>query len=258
MSNQEKSSTHSLTVHVAQSRRAMGAHAAADIAREIRACLGRQSGVRMVFAAAPSQNEMLAALREEKGIDWSLVTAFHMDEYLGLPVDAPQRFGLWLRRAIFDHLPFAAAHLIEPADNPEQTAADYAANLNAAPIDMVCCGIGSNGHLAFNDPPADFEDPLTVKAVELDLRCRRQQVDDQCFATLGEVPTRALTITIPGLLAAHAIFCTVPGASKKEAVHRTLSDPINPMCPATALRRHPRCIVYLDPDSAGEVRSVER
>jgi N-acetylglucosamine-6-phosphate deacetylase len=257
MSTLEKSTLNSLTVHVAESRRAMGAHAAADIAREIRACLGKQPGVRMVFAAAPSQSEMLAALREQKGIDWSRVTAFHMDEYLGLPADAPQRFGLWLRRAIFDYLPFAAVHLIEPGDNPEQTAADYAANLNAAPIDIVCCGIGSNGHLAFNDPPADFEDPLTVKAVELDRQCRQQQVDEECFATLSDVPTRALTITIPGLLAGHALFCTVPGTFKREAVRRTLSDPIDPMCPATALRQHPRCTLYLDLDSADEVRCDE-
>jgi N-acetylglucosamine-6-phosphate deacetylase len=257
MPSLEQSSLNSLTVHVAESRSAMGAQAAADIAREIRFCLERQLGVRMVFAAAPSQKEMLAALREEKNIEWPRVTAFHMDEYLGLPADAPQRFGLWLRRAIFDHLPFAAVHLIEPGVDPERTAAEYAESLKAAPIDIVCCGIGSNGHLAFNDPPADFEDPLTVKAVELDGRCRQQQVDDECFATLSEVPTHALTITIPGLLAGHALFCTVPGSSKKEAVRRTLSDPINPMCPATTLRRHPRCNLYLDLDSAGEARSDE-
>jgi glucosamine-6-phosphate deaminase len=177
-----------------------------------------------------------------------------MDEYLGLPADAPQRFGLWLRRAIFDYLPFAAVHLIEPGDNPGQTAADYAAKLNAAPIDIVCCGIGENGHLAFNDPPANFEDPLTVKVVKLDTQCRQQQVDDKCFAMLDDVPTRALTVTMSALLAAHAIFCTVRGAFKKEAVRRTLSDPISPMCPATALRRHPCATMYLDPDSAGEIR----
>jgi glucosamine-6-phosphate deaminase len=242
-----------LTVHVAESRIAMGRCAAADIAGEIRACLERQSDVRMVFAAAPSQSEMLAALREEKEVDWSRVTAFHMDEYLGLPADAPQRFGLWLRHAIFDHKPFSTVYLLEPGDNPAQTAADYAAKLNASPIDIVCCGIGSNGHLAFNDPPADFEDPLTVRIVDLDARCRQQQVDDGCFATLADVPARALTITVPGLLAAHAIFCTVPGALKKEAVRRTLLDAIDPMCPASALRLHPRCAMYLDPDSASEV-----
>ena len=243
-----------LVVHVAESSSVMGACAAADIASEIRACLGRQPSVRMIFAAAPSQSEMLGALRLQKDIDWSRVTAFHMDEYLGLAADAPQRFGLWLRRAIFDHLPFAAVHLIQPGDNPDQAAADYAAKLNAAPIDIVCCGIGANGHLAFNDPPADFEDPLTVKVVKLDMKCRQQQVDDRCFARLADVPTRALTITIPGLLAAHAIFCTVPGANKREAIHHTLCGPINIMCPATVLRRHSNSVLYLDPDSASEVR----
>jgi len=155
MSTLRESLPNALTIHVAKSRIAMGKHAAADIACEIRTCLEKQPGVRMIFAAAPSQSEMLAALSEEKDIDWSRVTAFHMDEYLGLPTDAPQRFGLWLRHAIFDHLPFAAVNLLEPGDNPTQIAADYGAKLQAAPIDIVCCGIGSNGHLAFNDPPAD-------------------------------------------------------------------------------------------------------
>ena len=244
-----------LAVYIAESRRAMGAQAAADIALEIRKCLDSQSGVRMVFAAAPSQSEMLAALCQEKNIDWSRVSAFHMDEYLGLPAAAPRRFGLWLRRAIFDRLRFAAVHLLDPGEDPAQAASDYATKLSAAPIDIVCCGIGTNGHLAFNDPPADFNDPLIVKIVELDSQCRQQQVDDGCFATLNEVPTRALTITVPALLAGHALFCTVPGALKKEAVRRTLLGPVDPMCPASALQRHPRCTLYLDPDSASEVRS---
>ena len=257
MTTLKEFSLDALTVHVAESRVAMGKRAAADIAREIRACLEKQSDVRMVFAAAPSQSEMLAALREEKEIDWSRITAFHMDEYLDLLPDAPQRFGVWLRHAIFDHKPFSAVHLLEPGDNPAQTAADYAAKLNAARIDIVCCGIGSNGHLAFNDPPADFEDPLTVRIVDLDAQCRQQQVDDGCFASLADVPARALTITVPGLLAGRAIFCTVPGALKKEAVRRTLLGPIDPMCPATALRLHPRCALYLDPDSASELPVAE-
>jgi glucosamine-6-phosphate deaminase len=243
-----------LTVYIAKSSSTMGARAAADIAREIRSCLGKQTGVRMIFAAAPSQSEMLAALRKQEGIDWSRVTAFHMDEYLGLPTCAPQRFGLWLRRAIFDQLPFSAVHIMEPGDNPERAAADYSEKLNAAPIDIVCCGIGSNGHLAFNDPPADFEDPLTVKVVDLDAQCRQQQVDEGCFAMLDDVPTRALTITVPGLLAGHALFCNVPGALKKEAVSCMLFEPISPMCPATALRQHPCCTLYLDPDSAAGIR----
>lgn len=250
MSTLENPSPDVTVVRVAQTRTALGDHAAADIGREIRACLQKQLGVRVVFAAAPSQSEMLAALCKEKDIEWPRVTAFHMDEYLGLPPRTPQSFGVWLQNAIFEQLPFAAVHLIVPGSNPAQAAAEYAAKLNEAPIDIVCCGIGVNGHLAFNDPPADFDDPLTVKVVELDAQCRQQQVNDQCFATLGDVPTHALTMTVPALLAGHAIFCTVPGIEKRDAVRRALSGLIDPMCPASALRRHQRCTIYLDRDSA--------
>lgn len=238
-----------LVVQVAETRLAMGNQAAAEIAREIRAGLRKKSGIRMVFAAAPSQAEMLAGLRGEKDVDWTRVTAFHMDEYIGLAVNATQCFGTWLRRAIFDDLPFGAVHLIEPGIDPEKSASDYAAKLNQAPIDIVCCGIGVNGHLAFNDPPANFDDPLTVKVVSLDAQCRQQQVDDRCFASLANVPTQALTMTVPALLSGDAIFCTVPGSAKRDAVRRALLGAIDPMCPASALRRHPRCAIYLDQDS---------
>jgi glucosamine-6-phosphate deaminase len=253
MSSLKSLSFNGLVVHVAESRVAMGNEAGAGIGNEVRAYLLKQAGIRMVFAAAPSQSEMLAGLRKERDIDWTRVTAFHMDEYVGLTACSPHRFGTWLRRAIFDQLPFAAVHLIEPADDPEQSAADYAAKLNEAPIDIVCCGIGVNGHLAFNDPPADFDDPLTVKIVNLDTRCRQQQVDDQCFISLDEVPAQALTMTVPALLTARAIFCTVPGAPKRDAVRHALLGPIDRMCPASALRRHPRCTIYLDLDSGSQL-----
>jgi glucosamine-6-phosphate deaminase len=228
----------------------MGARAAADIASEIRTLLANQNGVRIMFAAAPSQSEMLLSLSQTSDIDWSRVSAFHMDEYLGLAGDAPQRFGLWLSRTIFDRLPFGAVHLIEPGNNPDQSAAEYAAQLNAAVIDILCCGIGVNGHLAFNDPPADFNDPLTVKIVTLDERSRQQQVDDKCFVSIQDVPTQAVTVTIPSLLDARTIFCTVPGAQKNQAVRNVLERPITPLCPASALRLHPRCTLFLDPDSS--------
>jgi glucosamine-6-phosphate deaminase len=231
----------------------MGARAAADIASEIRALLANQEGVRIMFAAAPSQSEMLHSLTQASGVEWSRVSGFHMDEYLDLAAAAPQRFGAWLRRTIFDHLPFGAVHLIEAGDDPNQIASDYAAKLNAAPIDIVCCGVGVNGHLAFNDPPADFNDPLTVKVVALDVRSRQQQVDDKCFASIQEVPTHAVTATIPALLAARTIFCTVPGPQKTHAIRNMLEQPITSLCPATALRLHPRCTLYLDHNSAGEV-----
>jgi glucosamine-6-phosphate deaminase len=228
----------------------MGQTAAADVAEDLRSRLQTQASARMIFAAAPSQAEMLAALIEQPGIDWSRITAFHMDEYIGLAPDAPQRFGLWLRRTIFDKLPFAAVHLLDPGHDPEAAAAIYAARLAQAPIDIVCLGIGVNGHLAFNDPPADLNDPAAVRVVDLDTACRQQQVDDNCFPSLDAVPARALTLTIPRLLAADRLYCCVPGARKREAMRRALHDPIGPDCPATALRLHPACRLYLDAESA--------
>jgi glucosamine-6-phosphate deaminase len=239
---------------VGKTRTAMGQRAAEDIAGEMRRLLGAQGGVRMIFAAAPSQSEMLAALLEMDGIDWTRVTAFHMDEYMGLAEDAPQRFGLWLRRAIFDRLPFSAVHLLDPGDDAEAAEKKYAARLDEAPIDIVCCGIGTNGHLAFNDPPADLEDRKDVKVVTLDEACRQQQVDDGCFASFEKVPTHALTLTVPRLLDANRIFCCVPGRFKREAVRRTLQDPISGLVPATALRTHANWSLYLDEDSAAELR----
>jgi glucosamine-6-phosphate deaminase len=238
-------------VRVFADRAAMGRAAADDVAAELRATLARQETVRMVFAAAPSQRELLDGLVAADGVDWTRVTAFHMDEYLGLPPDAPQRFAIWLSRVLFYRLPFGAVHLIEPGPDPEATAAAYAARLAEAPIDLVCLGIGQNGHLAFNDPPvADLDDPLDVKVVELDETCRRQQVDDGAFPDVAQVPTRAVTLTIPRLLDARRLFCVVPGAAKQHAVQRALYAPVSAADPATALRTHHDCTLYVDAEAA--------
>ena len=239
---------------IGESRTAMGNEAAKDIASELRRRLDTQDEVRMIFAAAPSQSEMLQALISAPGIDWTRVTAFHMDEYLDLPADAPQRFGLWLRRHLFDYLPFKQIHLMEPEEQPESFSVDYAALLAEKPIDIACCGIGTNCHLAFNDPPADLDDPRDVKIVLLDEACRHQQVDDLCFATFADVPTRAVTLTVPRLLAVDRIFCCVPGASKSEAVRCTLEEPISGMHPSSALRLHENWHLYLDIDSATSLK----
>jgi glucosamine-6-phosphate deaminase len=234
------------------SRQVMGERAAADVADELPLRLSRQPSVRMVFAAAPSQSEMLTALRAAPDIAWDRVTAFHMDEYIGLDPKAPQRFGLWLKEALFDHIPFGAVHLLDPADNPEEAAQAYSASLAEAPIDIVYLGIGANGHLAFNDPPADLDDPEDVRIVTLDRICRQQQVDDGCFASFEDVPTQALTLTVPRSLRAASLFCVVPDISKRDALTRTLNGPIDGDCPASALRRHPHCTLYLEPASARE------
>jgi len=263
---------------VYDTRADMGRAAARDVADALRALLRGQPGVRMVFAAAPSQDEMLAGLAAAADIDWARVTALHMDEYVGLDTAAPQRFGTYLRTHLFDrvrpgrveliggngdagvdgaeaHANAAAAQAAEPQDaeaaDAEAEAARYARVLAEGPIDIVCAGIGENGHLAFNDPPtADFADPELVRVVALDERSRRQQVHDGCFARLADVPTRAITVTIPALLAAREVFCVVPGASKAAAVREALYGPVDASCPATILRRHPRCTLYLDAGSA--------
>jgi glucosamine-6-phosphate deaminase len=203
----------------------------------------------MIFAAAPSQNEVLATLvAHQHATDWSRVVAFHMDDYIGLPRQSDQLFSAYLKRHLFDHLPFKEVHLMngQLSAIPER----YARLIEAEPIDIVCLGIGENGHLAFNDPPvADFNDPVTAKIVSLDETCRNQQVNDGCFPSLADVPLQAITLTIPTLLQADYLFCTVPGPTKREAVRRTLNDPISEDCPSTILRQHRHCILYVDKDA---------
>ena len=239
-----------MKLYIAESRTEMGEVAARDIAAALRQCLLKKAHVRMVLAAAPSQSAMLAALRHEQDVDWRRVTAFHMDEYVDLPENAPQRFGTWLSREFFNHLPLANVYLIEPAPDPDVACVAYSRLLAEDSIDVVLLGIGTNGHLAFNDPPADLNDPQPVKVVQLDRMCREQQVLDGCFATFEEVPRRAITLTIPTLLAGHELFCCVPGSHKSAAVKAMMESPITGACPATALRTHPQCTVYLDRESS--------
>ncbi|KKB10273.1 glucosamine-6-phosphate deaminase [Devosia chinhatensis] len=228
----------------------MGAAAANDTADALRTALSSQDQVRMVFAAAPSQSDVLAALCVAPGLDWSRVVAFHMDEYIGLNAKAPERFAHWLDEHLFLRLPFKEVHRIVPEPDAIAAASRYAALLSEAPIDIVCLGIGVNGHIAFNDPPvADFSDPLDVKVVTLDDACRQQQVDDDCFARFEDVPEQAITLTVPRLLRANKLFCVVPGRLKRDAVRATLHGPISTRCPASILREHADCTLYLDQES---------
>lgn len=240
-----------LQARVYTDKHALGRAAAKDVADRMRDLLSRKA-ISMIFAAAQSQSEFLEALIAEKGIDWSRVTAFHMDEFIGLPGTAPQSFGRWLRDRLFDKVrPGQVEYLDGTARNVEQECSRYAALLQAAPPDITCLGIGENGHLAYNDPPfADFTDPKAVKQVEIDDASRRQQVNEGCFQALQDVPRIAITLTIPALLAAPWIYGMVPGPRKAEAVRRTLEGPIAPECPATILRRHDRAVLYLDQDSS--------
>ena len=241
-----------LQVRIYDSRDAMGRAAAADIKDRILKLLETKAQINMIFAAAPSQNEVLAALAEDTDIPWKRVNAYHMDEYIGLAADAPQGFGNFLREHLFDRAPFATVSCIDStAADPEKECLRYEKLLKDNPVDIVVMGIGENGHIAFNDPPvADFNDSKLVKTVELDPVCRRQQVNDGCFAELSLVPTHAITLTVPALVATEDLFCIVPAPSKARAVAETVKGSIDEHCPASILRKKPGAVLYLDPDSA--------
>jgi glucosamine-6-phosphate deaminase len=241
-----------LAVEIYPTRLAAGQAAARAVAQSMRMHLTSHNRVAMVFAAAPSQNEFLAALAEEPDLDWKRVIAFHLDEYLGLPSDAAQNFGSFLRSRLFDLVKPGVVHYLDGnVPDSDAEARRYSKLLAANPLDIACLGIGENGHLAFNDPAvADFVDPERVKIVEIDEVSRLQQVHDGCFARLEDVPTRALTVTIPPLVGATVVSCVVPGPSKGIAVRDALCGPIATSCPASILRRHEHATLYLDPDSA--------
>ena len=242
----------SLQVKVYPTRQEMGQAAGQAVEAKIRELLAQQEVIRIVFAAAPSQNELLAYLVASPQIDWTQVEAFHMDEYVGLRPGASQAFSHFLTEKLFRHVPLGRVFLIEGADDPDETCRQYAHLLSQAPIDIVCLGIGENGHIAFNDPPvADFQDPEVVKRVQLDEVCRQQQVNDGCFAGLEEVPQEALTLTIPTLLSGKHLFCVVPGPTKTHALRQVLEGPISTECPASILRTHPDCTLYVDRDAYG-------
>ena len=241
-----------LSVRIFASRDLLGQAAAGDAAARMREQIEAKGKVVVVFASAPSQAEFLMHLKAERAIDWSKVTALHLDEYIGLHPDAPQGFGNFLRRNLFEQVKPAAVHFMD--GNPRDAAAEakrYARLLKDNAPDIACVGIGENGHLAFNDPSvADFRDPAAVKVVELEKRCREQQVHDGCFMELEDVPASALTMTIPAITAARFMYCMVPGPTKAQAVQSTVNGSIGADCPASILRTHENAVLYLDQESA--------
>jgi glucosamine-6-phosphate deaminase len=239
----------SLTIVGEPTRAAMGRRAGTHAGQVLREALRGGGLARVMLAAAPSQSATLATLAELDGIDWARVELFHMDEYVGLPPDAPQGFATWLVTNFVRHVPGATFHRINPGDDPETEAARYEALLGTEPFDLVLLGLGVNGHLAFNDPPADFEDPRGARVVTLDATSRRQQVQEGHFATLEDVPTTAVTVTIPRLLNAATVIASVPGRAKRTAVAQARCEPIGPMHPGTALRTHPDATIYVDAEA---------
>ncbi len=247
-----------LRVEVHADRRASGV-AAAQAAAAALPHVGDSAGeIAVLFAAAASQSAMLEALTASPGIAWGQIAGFQLDEYLDIAANHPASFRRYLREHLTSRVKLGTFHeMTARADDASQDASSYASLLAAAKPQLCLLGIGENGHLAFNDPHvADFDDPVTVKIVDLDQDCRRQQVAEGWFGSVEEVPGRAITLTIPAILRVPKLLVSVPGGRKARIVRRTLTEPISAACPATVLRRHPDATIYLDRESAAELKDL--
>lgn len=243
-----------LRVRIYENRAAMGEDAAKMAADSINLLLKRKETVNIIFAAAASQNEFLESFIKQD-IDWQRVQAFHMDEYTGLPENDPQLFGIFLKKRLFDKVPFRQVFYLNGQATDHQAECErYAALLREHPVDITCMGIGENTHLAFNDPHvAEFNDPRLVKIVDLDEACKQQQVNEGCFDHISQVPVYAFTLTIPALLEADQIFCMVPGSAKAQAVYHTLKSEVTEQYPSTILRKHAGAYLFLEKESAAKI-----
>jgi glucosamine-6-phosphate deaminase len=241
-----------LAVEVYASQELMAEAAAKAAAAWLVEVVGHRGEARVILASAASQVRFLERLIEEPGVDWSHVTCFHMDEYLGIDAAHPASFRKFLQERLVDRVHPRQFHtLAGEADEPLKECERYAALIGSAPIDLCVLGIGENGHVAFNDPPvADFDDPRIVKLVKLDEACRRQQVGEGAFPALAVVPRFAYTLTVPALCGARKMICVVPEQRKARAVHDALKGPVETACPASVLRRQAHATLYLDSDSA--------
>ena len=250
-----------LTVEVHPDRPALGLAAARTAAAYLHDVIAAQGEARVIFACAPSQDEFLSSLVEvsqsgHTAVDWGRVTAFHMDDYVGLKATHPQSFRHYLQTHFLSKVKVSRFHPL-PAEEPDANVvcARYTALLSEKPIDLICLGIGENGPIAFNDPPvADFEDPHLIKVVELDEACRTQQVNDGCFPTFADVPRHAFTLTVSVFRRARRLSIHVPGPRKAEAVKATIENPVATACPATILRLHSDATLYVDVAAAKLLR----
>jgi glucosamine-6-phosphate deaminase len=240
-----------LDVRVFDDDAALARSATDEAVAAIAAAIDGRGEANVMLATGNSQFAFLAELVTRRDVDWSRVTAFHMDEYAGLPPSHSASFQRYMRERVAAHLPLRAFHYLDGTNDPNAEAARYETLLADHPLDLCGAGIGENGHLAFNDPPvADFDDARAVKVIALEDASRRQQVGEGHFATVDDVPTHAITVTIPALLAARRLLVVVPEARKAPAVRATLQDPISTACPATILRTQPHATLFLDAESA--------
>ena len=242
-----------MNVIISDTKQACGEAAGGHAARAIREAIAARGGAAIIVATGASQFEMLGALVAADGIDWPKVTCFHLDEYISLPASHPASFRRYLKERFVDRLPAppAAFHYVSgEAADPHAECRRLGELIRAHTIDAAMVGIGENGHLAFNDPPADFETTEPYLVVDLDEACRRQQLGEGWFESLDNVPQRAISMSVRQIMASRAIVCTVPDARKAEAVRKTIEGPVTPDAPASILQEHAAAALYLDPASA--------
>ena len=240
-----------IPIHVFRSATELGQRAAADLAAILREAAHAKGEASVILATGNSQLTFMQALRARDDVPWEHVVIFHMDEYLGMSDQHPASFPRYIREKLVDHVhPRAFYPMRGDAPDVQAELTRYAALLQAHPADACVLGIGENGHLAFNDPPADFETEEAIHVVDLDRRCRMQQVGEGHFATIDDVPRQAISLTVPALLAPGRVLAVVPEQRKAEAVRAALWGPVTPDCPASILRTQPHVTLYLDQESA--------
>jgi glucosamine-6-phosphate deaminase len=240
-----------MIIRVFDDDNALAAAAAAETAKAIRSAIDQRGRARIVAATGASQFAFLEALTATPGIDWKRVEMFHLDEYVGLPMNHPASFCKYLQERLIDKTGITNCHLLKSDTNPGEVIRVASEAILQSPIDVAFVGIGENGHLAFNDPPANFETEAPYIIVQLDEACRCQQVAEGWFESISAVPERAISMSIRQILRAKKIICVVPDARKAAAVQACLEGDIGPMAPASILRTHPDTTIYLDRRSAG-------
>jgi glucosamine-6-phosphate deaminase len=247
-----------LKIEIHQDTASAGKAAAHATARAIQELKQKNECLAVLFATGASQLATLDALIERADVPWKEVQGFHLDEYVGISENDPASFRRYLRERLTQRVRMRKFFEIQgDAPDPEMICSQYAQRLQAAQPQLCLLGIGENGHLAFNDPAeANFEDPLDVKVVSLDSECRHQQVAEGWFSGLEEVPSQAITVTIPALMRVPRLIASVPGPRKAAVMRRTVEEAISTACPATILRRHPDVTVYLDRDSAAKLENL--
>jgi glucosamine-6-phosphate deaminase len=241
-----------MEVVISETKEGCGKKAAAHGAELLRQAIAGSGKAGIVVATGASQFEMLAALVKAEGVDWTAVTGFHLDEYIGMPMTHPASFRKYLKERFVDRLPspLAAFHYVDGEADPEAECRRLGDIIAEHAIDVALVGIGENGHLAFNDPPADFETDEPYIVVDLDEACRRQQLGEGWFPTLQDVPTRAISMSIRRIVRSRAIICTVPDERKAKAVKAAVEGPVTPECPSSILQEHAAATLFLDSGSA--------